>query len=147
MQRALPGLVVAAVCLFGAAGAQSQTTPKPAAAAAFSKPVVLRGTLGDDQIQVHLRPKADVEDGYEGDYFIFGSSLKVLLAGDLDGEDFVFEESENGKDISGQWEGKMTADTISGTWQSVDGSTSKPFTIRLLRIDEKAKKTSSKPAR
>jgi hypothetical protein len=150
MRRALPGFIMAGVCLFGAAFVQSQTTPKPAAAAAaptFARPVVLRGTLGDDQIQVNLRPKADIEDGYEGDYFLFGSSQKILLAGDLDGEDLILEESENGTDISGQWEGKVTGDIISGSWQSVDGSVKKPFKITVLRTDDKAKPASSKTAR
>jgi hypothetical protein len=148
MRRAFPGLILAGICLFGAAVAQSQTTPKPAAAAAlFAGPVVLRGTLGNDRIQVNLRPKADIEDGYEGDYFVFGSSQKILLAGDVDGEDLILEESENGTDISGQWEGKVAGDTISGSWESVDGSVKKPFRITVLRTDNKAKKTSSKPVR
>ncbi|MEN3294573.1 MAG: hypothetical protein V7642_3826 [Burkholderiales bacterium] len=144
----LPGLMLAALCLSGVIGAQAQTTVRPSAAApSFAGPLVFRGTLGDEQIQVNLRPKADAGDGYEGDYFIFGSSQKVLLAGDLDKEDFAFEESENGTDISGQWEGKLSGDTISGTWQSADGSNKKPFNIKVLRTDAKAKKTSSKPAR
>jgi hypothetical protein len=150
MRRTLPGFIMAGVCLFGAAATQSQTTPKPTAVAAaptFARPVVLRGTLGDDQIQVNLRPKADIEDGYEGDYFLFGSSQKILLAGDLDGEDLILEESENGTDISGQWEGKVTGDTISGSWQSVDGSVKKPFKITVLRMDDKGKPASSKTAR
>jgi hypothetical protein len=148
MRTVLPRLMLAAVCLPGVIGAQAQTTGTPAAVApSFAGPLVFRGTLGDEQVQLNLRPKANAEDGYEGDYFVFGSSQKVLLAGGLENEDFAFEESGNGTDISGQWEGKLSGDIISGTWQSVDGSTQKPFKIKLMRIDEKAKKTSSKPAR
>lgn len=148
MGRAVAAFLVVGVCLFGAASAQAQTTPAPTATApAFAKPFVLRGTLGDNQIQVNLRPKAEVGDGYEGDYFVFGTSPKILLAGDLDGEDLILEESENGTDISGQWEGKLSGDTISGTWQSVDGSVKKPFNIKLLRTDDKRGQGSSKPAK
>jgi hypothetical protein len=148
MRRVAATGLVAGVCLLGAAFAQAQTTSTTVGAVpapAFSKPLVLRGTLGDSQIQVNLRPKADVGDGYEGDYFVFGTSPRILLAGDLDGEELVLEESENGTDISGQWEGKRSGDTISGTWQSVDGSMKKPFNIKLLRTDEKS--TSSRTSK
>jgi hypothetical protein len=140
--------MLAGVCLFGSAVAQPQTAPAlTAATPAFARQVVLRGTLGDDQVQVNLRPKADAEDGVEGDYFLFGSSQKILLAGDLGGEDFILEESENGTDISGQWEGKLSGDMISGEWQSVDGSVKKPFNLKVLRTDDKAKQRASKTAR
>lgn len=99
----------------------------------FVKPVALRGTLGSDQIQMNLRTKEEFEDGIEGDYFLFGSSQKVLLAGEIEGEDLFFEESVNGTDVSGQWEGKMVGDVISGEWQSADGKVSKPFQVRIVR--------------
>lgn len=98
----------------------------------FVKPVALRGTLGSDQIQMNLRTKEEFEDGIEGDYFLFGSSQKVLLAGEIEGEDLFLEESVNGTDVSGQWEGKMAGDVISGEWQSADGKVSKPFQVRIV---------------
>jgi hypothetical protein len=106
----------------------------------FVKPVALRGTLGSDAIQMNLRTKAEFEDGIEGDYFLFGSSQKVLLAGEIEGEDLFLEESVNGTDVSGQWEGKMAGDVISGEWQSVDGKISKPFQVRIVRPAGKASK-------
>jgi hypothetical protein len=106
--------------------------------------VVLRGALGDEQVQVTLRRRAD--GGYEGEYFIFGHSQKVLLAGDADADDFVFEESANGTDISGQWEGKGNGDTISGSWQSADRAVEKPFSIKVLRIEDGTKQRSTRPA-
>jgi len=108
-------------------------SPEAAGKMLFVKPVALRGTLGAEQVQVNLRTKAEFEDGIEGDYFIFGSSHRVLLAGEIEGEEFFLEESVNGTDVSGQWEGKMAGDTISGEWQSVDGKISKPFQIRVVR--------------
>lgn len=101
--------------------------------ALFLKPAALRGTLGEDQIQVNLRTKAEFEDGIEGDYFLFGSSQKILLAGEIEGEEMFLEESVNGTDVSGQWEGKIAGDTITGEWQSADGKVSKPFRIRMVR--------------
>ena len=104
------------------------------------KPVALRGTLGSDTIQMNLRTKAEFEDGIEGDYFLFGSSQKVLLAGEIEGEDLFLEESVNGTDVSGQWEGKMAGDVISGEWLSADGKVSKPFQVRIVRPTGKSSK-------
>ncbi|HYD63123.1 MAG TPA: hypothetical protein VEC35_22405 [Noviherbaspirillum sp.] len=99
----------------------------------FVKPVALRGTLGNEQIQLNLRTKAEFEDGIEGDYFVFGTSQKVLLAGEVEGDELFLEESVNGTDVSGQWEGKLSGDAIAGEWQSADGKVSKPFQIRFVR--------------
>jgi hypothetical protein len=99
----------------------------------FVKPVSLRGTLGDAQIQINLRTKAEFEEGVEGDYFFFGRSQKILLAGEVEGDEVSLEESENGTDVSGQWNGKLTGDTLSGEWQSADGTITKPFNVRFVR--------------
>jgi hypothetical protein len=114
-------------------GVQAADTAEISGKMLFVKPVALRGTLGSDQVQVNLRAKEEFEDGIEGDYFVFGSSQKVLLAGEIEGEDLFLEESANGTDVSGQWEGKMAGDVISGEWQSADGKVSKPFQVRIVR--------------
>jgi hypothetical protein len=93
------------------------------------KPIVLRGTLGDDKIQLSLRPKVD-EDGLEGQYFIFGQGSQILLAGEVDQNDLMMEESHNGKDVSGQWEGSFKNGVLSGTWSTLDGSVTKPFSLK-----------------
>lgn len=93
------------------------------------KPVVLRGTLGDDKVQLSLRPKVD-EDGLEGQYFIFGQGSQILLAGEVDQNDLMMEESHNGKDVSGQWEGSFKNGVLSGTWSTLDGSVTKPFSLK-----------------
>lgn len=93
------------------------------------KPLVLRGTLGDDKIQLSLRPKAD-EDGLEGQYFVFGQGSQILLAGEVDQNDLMMEESHNGKDVSGQWEGSFKNGVLSGTWSTLDGSVTKPFSLK-----------------
>jgi hypothetical protein len=126
----------AALCLCSAVAAADMPTKSPASP--FARPLLLRGTLGDAQIQVTLRAKADIEDGIEGDYFVFGSSQKVLLAGEVEGSDMFLEESENGTDVSGQWNGSFSSDTIkgdtiSGDWLSADGSVTKPFMLKAMR--------------
>ncbi|WP_188419164.1 hypothetical protein [Oxalicibacterium solurbis] len=98
----------------------------------FGKPMVFRGTLGDKQVQLSIRPKNPADEGLEGEYFIFGSSQKVLLAGDGEGDALLLEESENGKDISGQWDGKLEGDTLSGNWTSADFSITRPFVLKVL---------------
>lgn len=109
----------------------------------FQKPVALRGTVGDVQIQVNLRPKAEVDEGHEGEYFIFGNSHKILLAGEIEKDGVIFmEESVNGTDISGQWDGKLEGDVLVGTWMSADGSITKPFSLKI--IPQAQKQTSSK---
>ncbi|MFC7296964.1 hypothetical protein [Herminiimonas aquatilis] len=113
----------------------------------FQKPVALRGTVGDVQIQVNLRPKEEVDEGHEGEYFIFGNSHKILLAGEIEKDGVIFmEESINGTDISGQWDGKLEGDVLAGTWMSADGSITKPFSLKIIPQVHKPsqKQTSSK---
>lgn len=92
--------------------------------------VVLRGTLGEDNIQLTLKPKQD-EDGFEGEYFVFGQSARILLAGEIEQNELAMEESRNGKDVSGQWEGTLQRGLLSGTWSSFDGTVTKPFSLTL----------------
>lgn len=98
----------------------------------FVKPVFLRGTVGETNIQVNIRPKENIDEGLEGEYFIFGHSPKILLAGEMEGNTLFMEESENGTDISGQWDGKLDGDTLTGTWMSADGLMTKPFSLKVI---------------
>lgn len=135
---------IAAVVSSGAMAAESvaavpnnatSTTAAPVSSAAaplFQKPVFLRGTLGDQNVQVNVRPKEQIDEGLEGEYFVFGRSLKILLAGEMEGTTLFMEESENGTDISGQWDGKLNGDTLSGSWMSADGSVTKPFSLKVI---------------
>ncbi|WP_299533691.1 hypothetical protein [uncultured Herbaspirillum sp.] len=92
--------------------------------------VVLRGQIDGRQIQLSLQPKKN-EDGLEGRYFFFGGSPEILVAGEVDGDDLLMEESVNGKDVSGQWEGHRQGQSITGTWSNADGSINKPFALQL----------------
>ncbi len=115
------------------------------AASPFSEPVVLRGTLGDHQVLARLHAKHD-EDGFEGEYSLLGDARTVLLAGELAGSNDVFmEESANGKDVSGQWSGKLKGDDFSGTWQSADGMVTKPFSMKIMRGVRDSDATPARP--
>jgi hypothetical protein len=118
----------AALPTTGATNAPAAATTSPL----FLKPVFLRGTLGDQNVQVNVRPKEQIDEGLEGEYFVFGRSLKILLAGEMEGVTLFMEESENGTDISGQWDGKLNGDTLTGSWMSADGTVTKPFSLKVI---------------
>lgn len=123
-----------------AGGAQAQD----AAGGLFSRPVVLRGTLGEANIQMQVRPKADPSEGIEGSYIVFGRSGQILLAGETDGDSLLMEESENGTDVSGQWEGRQQDGEVRGTWQSADGAVSRQFVLKAINAGNSA--ASARPA-
>ena len=120
---------LACLALLAAATLGGQAQAADAAGGIFSRPVVLRGTLGDAQIQMQLQPKEDPAEGLEGNYIVFRRSGRILLAGETEADGLLMEESENGTDVSGQWEGRHDGTAVRGTWQSADGSVSKPFVL------------------
>ncbi len=108
--------------------------PSPAARL-FAAAPVFNGALGEQNIQVSLRRKDDMREGLEGEYFIFGGSNKILLAGEFERDGTIFlEESEDGRSVSGQWDGKLDGMTFSGTWSSSDGSLSRPFRLKIIPV-------------
>jgi hypothetical protein len=100
--------------------------------------LVLRGSLGADQVQLQLRPKPEGDGGVEGSYFIFGRGAQILLAGEFDEEGFWMEESVNGRDVSGQWEGGRQGDALTGSWRGADDGPTKPFLLRIVRSVQRA---------
>lgn len=96
----------------------------------MTRVMVLRGDIDGRTIQLTLQPKKN-EDGLEGRYFFFGGSPDILVAGEVEGDDLVMEESVNGRDVSGQWEGHRQGNAITGTWSSADGSVTKPFSLQI----------------
>ncbi len=129
MMRWFLPVLLSATLLGGTAQAADASS---AAGGMFARAVVLRGTLGEAQIQMKLQPKEDPAEGIEGEYIVFGRSGRILLAGETESGGLLMEESENGTDVSGQWEGQQEGTTVRGTWQSADGSVSKPFVLAPL---------------
>ncbi len=94
--------------------------------------LVLRGTLGSVPVQMNLRLKPN-DEGVEGDYFVFGQGRKILLAGEFDKDSFWMEESANGTDVSGQWEGERRGNVLSGTWRGANESDQRPFILNVVK--------------
>lgn len=145
MKRAAFALMLCCVLPAWAADAAPPIVHSPAASL-LAKPVTLRGKLGDQAIQVHLHLKEQIDEGVEGDYFLFGRTQKILLAGEVDNNTVALEESENGTDISGQWDGKIDGNVIRGTWTSADFNVTKPFEVTVVAATATAEKKSDKPA-
>ena len=129
-------VAVALTLLAGFAAAPVLADNRNAAAAVaaqdrFATPLTLRGTLGDAQIEMHLQQKPDPSEGIQGSYVIAGQSAKILLAGESDNADILMEESVNGKDVSGEWAGKLVGNTFSGTWSTTDDAVTKPFALTV----------------
>lgn len=103
---------------------------------------VYRGLLGQKQIQLTLRPKPYASDSLVGEYFIFGEGQVIQLVAEieLEGQTYEFwaEESRNGIDVSGEWQGSWRAATataaemIEGTWR--DENTQQALSIRLTKV-------------
>ncbi|RQO33302.1 hypothetical protein DBR37_13905 [Herminiimonas sp. KBW02] len=138
MKKVLLSTLIALAAVSTGASAQVAAPAAQTAAAGsnvpalFHKPVFFRGVVGDINVQVNIRPKADIDEGIEGEYFIFGNSHKILLAGEIEGDQLFMEESENGTNISGQWDGKLEGDSLVGSWMSADGTITKPFTLKAV---------------
>ncbi|MFZ6656133.1 hypothetical protein [Undibacterium sp. TJN19] len=102
----------------------------------FAQPIELRGKMGGEQIRMHLQPKTEDRDSVEGSYVVLSGKRnqgkKILLAGEVSGNKLSMEESEDGVDVSGQWDGELKGNTIRGIWQSDDGKISMDFVIELL---------------
>lgn len=132
LRRGLPGFVLGATLMVTPSFAvYAQTASAPLTAAPFAHPVVLRGKLGKDTVQMRLQPKVEDADSVEGEYFVFGRGIKILLAGEVSGKTLTMEESEDGVDVSGQWDGKLDGKTLRGSWVSDDGSVSKEFILEI----------------
>jgi hypothetical protein len=117
----------------------------------FAQPVELSGTLGGQKVRMHLQPKADEIDSVEGDYLTpageRNAGKRILLAGEIAQNKFSLEESEDGKDVSGQWDVDVQGDQIRGVWLSADGSVSQDFNLQIQRqMRQKLHKSTSKPA-
>jgi hypothetical protein len=129
--RLRAAVAVAGIALLCSAAWSAETAGK---AALFERPAVLRGTLGDQEIQASIRPKAAPDVGIEGQYFLFGRGQIILLAGEAEDEEVLMEESANGTDVSGQWDGVVEGDTFRGTWRSAEGELVLPFTLKEVRM-------------
>ncbi|PXX47316.1 hypothetical protein DFR42_101894 [Undibacterium pigrum] len=111
----------------------------------FAREIEFQGRMGDDKIRMHLQPKTEDRDSVEGSYVVAGGKRnqgkKIFLAGEVSGNKLSMEESEDGVDVSGQWDGELKDNVIRGIWQSDDGKVSKEFVLELLPVSKKPTKS------
>ncbi|MBC3933550.1 hypothetical protein [Undibacterium curvum] len=97
--------------------------------------VEFSGMLGKQAVHVFLRPKKDEIDGLEGYYTLNTSgktpAKRILLAGELAGDRISLEESQDGTEVSGQWDAELKGGQLTGSWLSADGNTSMEFVLKL----------------
>ncbi|HEY4073620.1 MAG TPA: hypothetical protein VGM52_11005 [Herbaspirillum sp.] len=102
----------------------------------FTRAVTLRGTLDGVPIQMELHLKQDDNEALEGSYFLVGQNGKVLLAGEFEEDALMMEESVNGKDVSGLWDGVYDGVSLAGNWSSLDGSVLRPFLLKVFPVGQ-----------
>lgn len=138
-------LMISASALLLLSVAQAQQ-PAPLSNSVFAKPLLLRGKLGKDAVQMQLQPKVEDIDSVEGSYRVLGDKRnhgnKILLAGEINANKLSMEESEDGVDVSGQWDGELTGTTLRGVWQSDDGKISQNFVLELVNTPVKKRSKS-----
>jgi hypothetical protein len=88
----------------------------------FANPAVLRGTL----------VKPGESGALEGSYFVFGRGQKIQLAGEFEEDALSMEESANGKDVSGLWDGAYDGTALTGNWSTTDGVVLHPFVLKVI---------------
>lgn len=114
----------------------------------FARAIELRGQLGAKQVRMHLQPKTEDRDSVEGSYVVVAGaqqSQKILLAGEVTADRLSMEESVDGTDVSGQWDGDLQGQTVRGIWLSADGNVRQDFTLEIVNTDpQKTKKWRSK---
>jgi hypothetical protein len=137
------------VCLcIGTVQAQELQTAGAMSNPVFARAIELRGQLGAKQVRMHLQPKTEDRDSVEGSYVVVAGaqqSQKILLAGEVTADRLSMEESVDGTDVSGQWDGDLQGQTVRGIWLSADGNVRQDFTLEIVNTDpQKTKKRRSK---
>ena len=121
---------------------QGHTQPHIAQAAG-----IYRGTLGQKRIQLTLRPKPASTDSLAGEYFIFGEGQIIQLVAEIepDGQAYLFwaEESRNGSDVSGEWQGTWvlkkasSKGSITGLWKDETEQQIQSFALEKVMVERK----------
>ena len=87
---------------------------------------------GGPPTELRLNRHPELTDSVRGTLSRNGST--VQLAGDVDNGDFTLEESDNGRNISATWIGRVAdascGKEIQGTWTNANHSTERRFVLR-----------------
>ncbi|MBK1890979.1 hypothetical protein Undi14_13135 [Undibacterium sp. 14-3-2] len=141
-------LSLVAGLFIGTVQAQELQTAGAMSNPVFARAIELRGQLGAKHVRMHLQPKTEDRDSVEGSYVVVAGapqSQKILLAGEVTADRLSMEESVDGTDVSGQWDGDLQGQTVRGIWLSADGNVRQDFTLEIVNTDpQKTKKRRSK---
>lgn len=138
--RSVMRCMTALLLLLLAAVASAQQPENVSGNPVFSRPLELRGYLGDVPVLMYLRPKTEDVDSVEGHYRVQPhkaqhlSGKPVLLAGEVSGNRLSMEESDDGKEVSGQWDGELQDGVIRGVWLSADERVQRHFELHLISV-------------
>ncbi|WP_423681658.1 MULTISPECIES: hypothetical protein [unclassified Undibacterium] len=143
------GLSLIACLYVGIVQAQELQTAGAMSNPVFARAIELRGYLGAKQVRMQLQPKTEDRDSVEGSYIVVAGaqqSQKILLAGEVTADRLSMEESVDGTDVSGQWDGDLAGQTVRGIWLSADGNVRQDFTLEIVDTEslKKVKKTHTK---
>jgi hypothetical protein len=128
--RASRALVLyGALCTTPWQSADAADNPATASATSAFHAGVYRGTLGGKNVQAIIDVEAGAEQSLTGTYFVFGEGTTVLLAGEFENDDLYLEESRDGKNVSGVWNGKIRGEHLVGTWSEDGDKAEVPFDL------------------
>ena len=112
----------------------ASTCPRPAEVSHLHLDGLWKAEWGDSQDSAELRGERHPElaESVRGTLRRGGQVSQV--AGDVDDGDFTLEESDNGRNISATWTGRVVDTScgkeIQGTWTNATNSTERRFVLR-----------------
>ena len=118
---------------FSAQTAQPQVLqPQPD----YAKYPVYTGVIGDVPIHMRLGRKPGEIDSVHGEYTAGKGPGVRLVTGEYENGGFLMEESDDGTNVTGTWEGAIdTRGIVHGTWTDVaHGGSTLPFVLRPVAV-------------
>ena len=102
----------------------------------YAKYPVYTGVIGDLPIHMRLGRKTGEIDSVHGEYTAGKGPGVRLVTGEYENGGFLMEESDDGTNVTGTWEGAIDArGIVRGTWTDVaHGSGTLPFVLRPVAV-------------
>ncbi|NMV37281.1 hypothetical protein [Ralstonia insidiosa] len=102
----------------------------------YAKYPVYTGVIGDVPIHMRLGRKPGEIDSVHGEYTAGKGPGVRLVTGEYENGGFLMEESDDGTNVTGTWEGTIdTHGIVHGTWTDVaHGGSTLPFVLRPVAV-------------
>jgi len=102
----------------------------------YAKYPVYTGVIGDVPIHMRLGRKTGEIDSVHGEYTAGKGQAVRLVTGEYENGGFLMEESDDGTNVTGTWEGAIDArGIVHGTWTDVaHGGGTLPFVLRPVAV-------------